>query len=221
MPASRTNQLLLLGHRGARGLKSIPENSVAAFDRALADGCDGFEFDVRLTGDAQAVICHDPRIKGIEIGKTPTRELEGLPSLREVLSRYQDRAFLDIELKVAGLEKITADLLREFPPRRGFVVSSFLPSVLEAVHDENEAVPLGLICEKKSQLKRWTKLPLDYVIAHAALVNAALIKQLKIARKKVLVWTVNNPMEMHRFADLGVDGIISDKTELLCRTLRG
>ena len=52
---------LLLGHRGARGLKSIPENTLAAFDRALADGCDGFEFDVRLTADGQAVVHHDPK----------------------------------------------------------------------------------------------------------------------------------------------------------------
>jgi glycerophosphoryl diester phosphodiesterase len=41
---------LLLGHRGARAVKSIPENTLASFDRAVADGCDGFEFDVRLTG---------------------------------------------------------------------------------------------------------------------------------------------------------------------------
>lgn len=221
MPASRTNQLLLLGHRGARAFKSIPENSLASFDHTLADGCDGFEFDVRLTGDSQAVICHDPRIKRTEIARTSAQDLKALPSLREILSRYQDRAFLDIELKVAGLEKITLDLLKEFPPARGFVVSSFLPSILEAVHDENEAVPLGLICEKKSQLNWWTKLPVVYVVAQTALVNAALVKQLKIAGKKVLVWTVNSPAQMQRFANLGVDGIISDKTDLLCRTLRG
>lgn len=215
------SRLLLLGHRGARGLKSIPENSVPAFDRALADGCDGFEFDVRLTADGHAVICHDPRTKGIEIAKAPAETLQGLTDLREVLSRYQDRAFLDIELKVAGSEKITVKLLREFPPRRGFVVSSFLPSVLDNVHGEDPSVPLGLICEKKSQLNLWTKLPIVYVIAHAALLNAALIDNLKTAEKKILVWTVNSPSQMQRFAELGVDGIISDKTELLCRTLRG
>lgn len=221
MQPSRTRELLLLGHRGARGLKSVPENSVAAFDRALADGCDGFEFDVRLSADGQGVICHDSRVHGIEIAKATADNLKGVAGLRDVLSRYHDRAFLDIELKVAGLEKITVDLLKEFPPHRGFVVSSFLPAVLEAVHDENETAPLGLICETKTQLKWWTKLPVDYVIPHAALVNAALIDQLKTAGKKILVWTVNSPAQMQRFADLGVDGIISDKTDLLCRTIRG
>ncbi|MFZ0731046.1 MAG: glycerophosphodiester phosphodiesterase [Candidatus Sulfotelmatobacter sp.] len=220
MQRSRTNHLLLLGHRGARGLKSIPENSLASFDRALEDGCDGFEFDVRLTADAQAVVGHDPRINRIEIAKAPAEKLKGLANLRDVLSRYQDRAFLDIELKVPGLEKIAVDLLIKFPPRRGFVVTSFLPSVLEATHDENETVPLGLICETKTQFKLWTKLPVVYVIAHGALVNAALLAQLKSAAKKLLVWTVNSPAQMQRFARLGVDGIISDKTDLLCRTLR-
>ena len=47
---------LLLGHRGARVGKSIPENTLASFDLALASGCDGFEFDVRLTADGQAVV---------------------------------------------------------------------------------------------------------------------------------------------------------------------
>lgn len=221
MQGTRTNQLLLLGHRGARGLKSIPENSIAAFDHALADGCDGFEFDVQRTADGQAVICHDARIKGIEIAKARAEKLKGLVGLRNVLSRYHDRAFLDIELKVAGLEKMTADLLREFPPRRGFVVSSFQPSVLDTLRGADPSVRLGLICEKKSQMKLWTEIPVDYVIAHAALLNAAVIDQLNSAGKKVLVWTVNSPTRMKRFAELGVDGIISDKPDLLCRTLRG
>ncbi|MCU1303492.1 MAG: glycerophosphoryl diester phosphodiesterase, partial [Candidatus Sulfotelmatobacter sp.] len=52
------NHPLLLGHRGVRAEKSIPENSLPSFDLALAQGCDGFEFDVRLSADGQAVICH-------------------------------------------------------------------------------------------------------------------------------------------------------------------
>jgi len=55
---------LLLGHRGARAEKSIPENTLASFDCALAQGCDGFEFDVRLSADGQPVICHDTRVHG-------------------------------------------------------------------------------------------------------------------------------------------------------------
>jgi glycerophosphoryl diester phosphodiesterase len=210
---------LLLGHRGARALKSIPENTLASFDQALADGCDGFEFDVRLTADGKAVVCHEPQVNSIDIAQTSVEQLTALPQLRQVLAHYQERAFLDIELKVSGLEEITLALLQEYPPRRGSVVSSFLPEVLQAIHAENNAIPLGLICETQAQLRSWSRLRVEYVIPHYKLVDKALIPQLKDAGKKILVWTVNSSTHMQRFAKYGVDGIISDNTSLLCRTV--
>jgi len=209
---------LLLGHRGARALKSIPENTIASFDRALADGCDGFEFDVRLTEDEEAVICHDPKAGGFEISRATAKQVSQLPRLRDVLQRYRD-SFLDIELKVKGLERITLDLFLRHKPRRGFVVSSFIPGALKSLHAEDATVPLGFICEFKNQLRLWSELPVEYVIAHQALIDPELIRKVKGAGKKVMVWTVNAPEDMRRFAELGVDGIISDDTSLLCTTL--
>src|SRR5438874_482554 len=96
---------LLLGHRGARGRKySVRENTIAAFDLALQHGCDGFEFDVRLTADNCAVVCHDAKFAGITIAKSDAARLRGLPLLETVLERYARNAFLDIEIKVPGLE---------------------------------------------------------------------------------------------------------------------
>jgi glycerophosphoryl diester phosphodiesterase len=210
---------LLLGHRGARALKSIAENTLASFDQALADGCDGFEFDVRLTEDEEAVVCHDPKAAGYEISRATAKQVSQLPRLRDVLQRYRD-SFLDIELKVKGLERITLDLFLRHRPRRGFVVSSFIPGALKPLHAEDATIPLGLICESKTQLCFWSELPVDYVIAHHELVEPELIRKIKGAGKKVIVWTVNDPADMQRFAQSGVDGIISDDTSLLCRTLR-
>jgi glycerophosphoryl diester phosphodiesterase len=208
----------MLGHRGARAVRSIPENTLESFDRALADGCDGFEFDVRLTEDEEAVVCHDAKVSGYEISRTPAKHLSRLPRLRDVLQRYRD-SFLDIELKVKGLERITLDLFLRHKPRRGFVVSSFQPGALKSVHALDATVPLGLICEFTTQLRLWGELPVQYVIPHHALVDAELIRKIKGAGKKILVWTVNAPADMRRFADLSVDGIISDDTSLLCRTI--
>src|SRR5579859_1480681 len=219
MERARTSPLLL-GHRGARAVKSIPENTLASFDRALTDGCDGFEFDVRLSGDGRAVVCHDPQFEGVEIERGSGWLLAGLPVLKDVLTRYQDRAFLDIELKVAGLEKITVELLRQRSPRRGVVVSSFLPEVLRDFRKLEAEIPLGLICETKAELRRWSELPVEYVIPHHKLATGSVIRGLKAAGKKVVVWTVNDGEEMRRFVEDGVDGIISDDTSLLRRTVK-
>jgi len=209
---------LLLGHRGARARKAIPENTPASFDQALADGCDGFEFDVRLTADEEAVVCHDPKAAGIDLSRATAKQVSQLPRLREVLQRYRD-SFLDIELKVKGLERITSDLFLRHKPRRGFVVSSFQPGALKFLHGLDAAIPLGLICESKTQLRLWNELPVEYVILQEKLVESELVRKIRGAGKKVFVWTVNAQADMQRFAEYGVDGIISDDTSLLCRTL--
>jgi len=209
---------LLLGHRGARGARLIPENTFASFERALADGCDGFEFDLRLTADGQAVVCHDPKVGTLEIAHASAQQLPALPRLNEVLQRYGE-AFLDIELKVPGLERIVADALRNRPPRR-FVISSFLPEVLLVLHAADPTVPLGLICETKTQMLRWSQLPVEYVIPHRRLATKNLIRDLQAGGGRVLVWTVNTAVEMKRFVAWGVDGVISDNPKLLSATLR-
>lgn len=211
-----TNRPLLLGHRGARAVQSIPENTLASFDRALADGCDGFEFDVRLTADLEAVVCHEAKIGRDKIERATAKEVSQLPRLRDVLQRYRD-FFLDIELKVKGLERTVVDLFLRLKPRKGCVVSSFLPGVLKSLHAEDATIPLGLICETKTQLRLWNELPINYVIPHLDLLDAELVRKVKGAGKKVIVWTVNDPAAMQQSAEWGVDGIISDDPKLLAQ----
>src|ERR1019366_760356 len=120
---------LLLGHRGQRHtrrsiLQSLqqqnlpPDNTLAAFELSLQRGCDGFEFDVRYTHDRRGVICHDPDFAGLSVASSiyetlqaakPRHERrerrdpdEQMPCLEDVLARFADRAYLDIEIKIAG-----------------------------------------------------------------------------------------------------------------------
>jgi glycerophosphoryl diester phosphodiesterase len=210
---------LLLGHRGARATRRVAENTPPSFDLALEHGCDGFEFDVRLTYDGRAVVCHDPRVGRTSVSRAERPQLSTLPLLHEVLARYGHRGFLDMELKVRGLEPIVLSALCTHPPSRGYAISSFLPDVLLEL-STRDAVPLGIICERSSQLERGRRLPVDYLIVHSTLVNRRLVEATHQGGKHLFVWTVNTARAMARFAALGVDGIISDQTELLVKTLR-
>jgi len=208
---------LLLGHRGARATRFIPENTIASFDLALAHGCDGFEFDVRRTADGRAVICHDSRVRDVEIASASPDELTDLPQLDQILARYQATAFLDIELKVSGLERSLLKSLRAHPPQKGFVVSSFLPETLHALKALDDQLPLGLLCETKAQLEGWIEMPVQYVLPHYTLMNVDLVQNCHAKSRKIILWTVNRQESMLQFKEMGVDGLISDDTEALAQ----
>ncbi|MGH9643641.1 MAG: glycerophosphodiester phosphodiesterase [Terriglobales bacterium] len=225
--------MLLLGHRGARASRHVPENTLESFELCMQHGCDGFEFDVRRSADEAAVICHDPVIAGMEVSSTAANLL-ALPSLEDVLCQFSARAFLDIELKVPGLETQLVAALGANPPRKGYVVSSFLPEVLRAVHQLDAGVPLGFLYDRRDhdrldhdrpdndrpEQALPPDPPLAYLIPHFALVTRELVEATHASGSQVMTWTVNRAEEITRFAQWGVDAIISDNTELLVRTLR-
>jgi len=204
---------LLLGHRGAS--RYAPENTVAAFELALKHGCDGFEFDVRYTRDSSAVICHNPFYRRRRIEKHLLSDFK-LPCADQIISNFTGRAYLDIELKVPGQVGTILDALHA-AARDSFVISSFLPDVLQEVHAAAKQIPLGLICENIRQLRRWQSLPIRAVMSHRKLASQQLVDEVHSAGKQIFVWTVNRQREMLRLAELGVDGLISDDTLLLAR----
>ncbi|MFY9845631.1 MAG: glycerophosphodiester phosphodiesterase [Terriglobales bacterium] len=209
---------LLLGHRGARASRHIPENTLESFEICLQHGCDGFELDVRLSADGQALICHDATAGGMKIEKTAARNLP-LPTLDDVLRQFANRAFLDIELKVAGLESQTLAELHKHPPQKGYVVSSFLPEVLETIYHLDPSIPLGFLSETQNQFRGWRESSAEWVIPRFDLADENSIKHIHAAGKKLMVWTVNRVEQMHEFASWNVDAIISDDTKLLVQSL--
>lgn len=226
MPEPAQRQILLLGHRGAR--QHAPENTFAAFDLALAQQADGFEFDVRCSRDLHSVICHDSRFCRLAIRRSTLKQIRAAcsspktvpPSLRGVLERYGPQAFLNIEVKVRGMEEAVIREVRRASLQRYFI-SSFLPGVVRRLHALDPSTVLGALAQTSWQLRRWHRLPVQYVVPHYNLLSRRLVRKLHDAGKLVVTWTVNDPRKMLRAAALGVDGIISDDPVLLVRTLGG
>jgi glycerophosphoryl diester phosphodiesterase len=216
--------LLLLGHRGAR--RYARENTIPAFDLALDHGADGFEFDVRCTRDRRTIIVHDAKLNRLALRRHSLEQLqqscgrleETPPCLEDVLDRYRNR-FLNIEVKVRGIEPIVVAAVRRARPKRYFI-SSFLPSVVRRLHELDGSLVLGALAQTRWQLRRWRILPVSYVVPQYRLLTRTLVDNLHAAEKKVVTWTVNDPRQMLRAADLGVDAIISDDTKLLVETLK-
>jgi glycerophosphoryl diester phosphodiesterase len=223
---------LLLGHRGARPLSRLklgpraaklpPENTLACFEYALAHGCDGFEFDVRITRDGRLVICHNASSGGRKIATSRLEGLrsrcdEALPCLEDVLAEFGDRAYLDIEVKVAGGEESIINALRRSRPQ-SYLLSSFLPEVLSRFHQLDPSLPLGYVCDRPADVRAWRELPLRVFLPQYELVDEKLIREVHTRGFKIFTWTVNGEEDMRQLAAWGIDGLISDDPRLLSRT---
>lgn len=218
-------KLLLLGHRGAR--RYAPENTLGAFDLALDHGAHGFEFDVRQTRDRHSILVHDPKLHGLVLRRRNLEQLQDRcrhlrhlppPSLEDVLDRYARSAFLNIEVKVRGMEPLIVRAVKRVRPQSYFI-SSFLPGVVRRLHALDRSLVLGALAQTRWQLRRWKILPVSYVVPHYRLLTPRLVSAIHAAEKKVVTWTVNDPRHMLRAAELGVDAVISDDTRLLVQTL--
>jgi glycerophosphoryl diester phosphodiesterase len=207
------------------------QNTPQAFEYALAHGCDGFEFDVRYTSDRRQVLCHDPKVGRREIASTsyldlsqrhrPERRVAPMPCLEDVLREFGSRAYLDIELKVAGCEEEIVSQLKAHRPAPQYLVSSFLPEVLMRLNQLDDTLPLGYICKDAELAMEWSNLPIKTFLPHYKLVSQRLVDEVHRREMKLVTWTVNRQAAMLRLANWGVDGLISDDPVLLVRTFAG
>src|ERR1700756_3423904 len=152
---------LVVGHRGAWGPPPVlshrgawaqpPQNSLQAFERAIAMGCDAIEIDVRRSADDRLVVVHDARVGGRSVARQDHSELKArlsagqAPSLEEVLELAAGRVVVDVELKEDGYAAaaMTAIASRLGPDQ--YVVTSFRPRVLAAVRRAAPEAQTGLL----------------------------------------------------------------------------
>ncbi len=211
-------QILILGHRGAA---DIPENTIPSFERAMEQGADGLELDVRQTADGKLVVVHPSVVGKHAVNASTYDQVRKLPKgyevplLEEVLEKFAKRAYLDIELKGGGFEEEVVRLIRKYSQPAQTLVSAFDPPTLTKVHELAPELQLGFIYNRTQDEESRHNCPVDVVIPQFKLASRELIAEVHSEELKVIPWTVNEEKEMDRLLELGVDGLITDHPEKL------
>lgn len=233
----------VVGHRGASG--HAPENTLAAFRRAVELGATFIETDLQLSRDSRLVAIHDDTLDRTTNGRGPVhaltlaalRELdagswfgpqfagEKIPTLDEILrfSQEHDVVFY-LELKAAGawgLEHALVGALRELEGAPRAVVLSFDPGRLAVVRRLEPTVMTGYLFSwsPADPVKRALEVGARQLAPRGDLVTPELVGQARRADLQVVTWTVNEPAHMRALAAAGVDGIMTDYPDRLVAVL--
>jgi glycerophosphoryl diester phosphodiesterase len=136
-----------------------------------------------------------------------------VPLLEDVLKKFAQHAFLDIELKAVGFEQAAVDLIRSFGNSQTTLISAFDPETLAKVQDLFPDLQLGYIYNRTQDEEARHNCPIEVVIPQFRLASRELISEVHEEGLKVFAWTVNEEAEIERLLDLGVDGLITDYPE--------
>ena len=231
---------LVWAHRGASGY--APENTLAAFEKAVELGADGVELDIQLTKDDEIVVIHDEKIdrtsdgkgwvkdytleelRGFNYNRTkPEYEHADIPTMREVFELLKPTGlFINIEIKTGVIfyekieEKILA-LTKEMDMEDRVCYSSFNHYTVKRIHELKPDAEVGFL---------YADGPIDmpsygekYGVnaLHPALYNLqydGFIKECKEKGLKLNVWTVNEKEHMQLCCKYGVNAIITNYPDI-------
>jgi len=232
---------VIFAHRGASA--HAPENTLAAFLLAYEKKADAIELDVKLSADGVPVVIHDPTVDRTTNGTGRVADLrlpalkeldagEGqqIPTLDEVFAAVGGKMLINVELtnyktrNDALVEKV-AEVVERHALAEKIIFSSFLPKNLRRAAEILPQTPRGLLALPNIWgwfARRITFQSGDFQALHPHLRDASQreIEQVHAQGKRVHVWTVNEPEDMRRLAEWGVDGIFTDDPELAVKVLR-
>jgi glycerophosphoryl diester phosphodiesterase len=228
-------QPLIIAHRGASAEK--PENTLAAFRRALALRVDGIELDVHVTRDGLAVVFHDDKLRRLtgvkgrladhtwpELAGLRVHGTEPIPRLVDVLRLTRLRAVVQIELK-AGVSVAPVVLAVKAARATGWVIfASFEPELVRQAGALAPKVPRMLISESRRgraailrQLVACGAKGLSY--NYRRIPSAAWVQFFQLRGYSVWAWTVNDAAAARRLAGWGIDALLGDDPALMRRAL--
>jgi glycerophosphoryl diester phosphodiesterase len=231
--------MLVIAHRGASG--NAPENTLAAFKKAVALGATFIETDLQLSRDARFVAIHDPTVNRTTNGQGAVHEMtlaelrrldagswfgsefagERIPTLQEILefSKKYDVVFY-LEIKPSGSwggEQALVSALRESGEIPRTVVISFDASIVNTMRKIEPTLMTGLLYDGQIEnpLEKAISIGARQLAVRGDLVTPAFISEVHKKDLQMVCWTVNHPAHMRMLAAAGVDGIMSDYPDRL------
>jgi glycerophosphoryl diester phosphodiesterase len=236
--AGKAWDFLRIAHRGASG--ECPENTLAAFRRAIEQSAGMIECDLQLTADGHVVVCHDwtvdrttrargrvsdltlVQLRALDAGswRGPRFAGERIPTLEELLDLALPRTQLNLELKcrdgAEAAHRLAMAVLAAVSARDGLdsvIFSSFDADALEAVRDVSPYAQMGILWSVPPFDLAWEiARDLGAISLHPAAesVTPEVVEAAHEHGLAVYVWTVNELDHMVELARMGVDGLFSD-----------
>ena len=228
---SPPNQLLVIGHRGAKG--HLAENTLPSIAKAIELEVDGVEIDVFQCASGELVVFHDKTlekltnaegyIEALDLDSIQRIEVLGgftIPTLEEVLDLIRGRVILNIELKGSATAVKTNELLQIYFEREEWsfekiIISSFNWEELRIFRQVNDQVPIAILTEDDPL----DAIPIGIELEAVAInpdyksLNSDNLAKIRKAGFKIYPWTVNDINDINLISNLGVDGIITDFPE--------
>jgi len=224
----------IMAHRGSS--KAAPENTMAAFKKAIEDGADWVELDVQETADGEVVVLHDSDfmkiagkdlkiwdatledLKDIDIGSwfSPEFKDERVPTLGDVLDECKGKIKVNIELKYYGHDQQLEERVAKIVESREMASEIMLMSLkTDGVLKMKSIRPdwkVGLLMSVSAG--NLQEFEADFLAVNAGFANRRLVRTAHAGGKEVYVWTVNDAPTMSTMISRGVDGLLTDKPAL-------
>ena len=216
---------LVIAHRGSSAVER--ENTLPAFERAIADGADYVELDVQASSDGVLVVFHDLNLGRLTPLRGPLRRRRatelidvGIPTLEDVIELTRGRIGVMAELKSAYLYR-RHDLVRRTVALLGRhdIALSF---ERRAVQEAKRARPTLRVLQHVGygvSIRAAAAYAWGVGFSDSRVTNRGLASASDLGLRR-LVYTVNDEPRMRQLVELGVDGIFTDRPALLRAALR-
>jgi glycerophosphoryl diester phosphodiesterase len=210
------------------------ENSMSSFEKAIALGADMIELDVRTTLGGEIVVMHDENIANISNGSGNTSDLslkeirafklknhEQIPTLKEVLEKVKGRCDVNIHIKDANAVLRSCNIANDMGMMNDVVFTAIHGPWLIDIKSKYPHARVTCVSRDKSQdiIRIAQSLKAEGINPASRIATKKFIQEAHEAGLQVNVWTVNFSWQMKKFIGWGVDGIITNRPDVLVRVI--